>query len=287
MNDHLVRPHAESDEYRALVLKGPKGSGKSSLLAMLVHQCRTAGWLALYVPSGTSWISGWFYGKDEKSGFFDTPVQAEKALQVRGFIEFLGTSCVPMKQLFLKESLFPSGSRGFLENRAIGFTTFELAELSASHQTIAAYWLLIYDHSCRQVVFPLLRTELAAVLSSEPLMPHDVDVRVTNLREDLNTALMADFDDSCQLQTISIREAPALLQPTPLTRVFPDVTQALLAAHGDLLESLPIRVPLSAIGPVFGGTASVNLDTDELATGTPEEGNLKVIFTRCFRTYEI
>ncbi|GAQ80466.1 hypothetical protein KFL_000540410 [Klebsormidium nitens] len=121
----------KSYQYRALVLKGPKGSGKSSLLALLVHQCRSAGWLALYVPSGTSWISGWFYGKDEKSGFFDTPVQAEKALK------------------------------------------------------------------------------------------------------------------------------------------------ALLAAHGDLLESLPIRVPLSAIGPVFGGTASVDLDTEELATGTPEEGSLK------------
>ncbi|GAQ92963.1 hypothetical protein KFL_012260020 [Klebsormidium nitens] len=118
-------------QYRALVLKGPKGSGKSSLLALLVHQCRAAGWLALYVPSGTSWISGWFYGKDEKSVFFDTPVQAEKALQ------------------------------------------------------------------------------------------------------------------------------------------------ALLAAHGKLLESLPIRVPLSAIGLVFGGTSTVDLDTEELATGTPEEGSLK------------
>jgi hypothetical protein len=52
--------------------------------------------------------------------------------------------------------------------------------------------------------------------------------------------------------------------------------QALLAAHGDLLEQLPIRIPLSAIGPVFGGTASIDLDEEELATGTPEEGTLKV-----------
>lgn len=49
-----------------------------------------------------------------------------------------------------------------------------------------------------------------------------------------------------------------------------------MAAHGDLLEQLPIRIPLSAIGPVFGGTASVDLDEEELATGTPESGTLKV-----------
>lgn len=83
------------------------------MLTLLVRQCRAAGWLVLYVPSGHSWISGWFYEKDEESGFYDTPSQAETSLKVSFFCA-CGLACVQTKCSCFRSQVFWIGG-GFYQ----------------------------------------------------------------------------------------------------------------------------------------------------------------------------
>ncbi|OEL25729.1 hypothetical protein BAE44_0013252 [Dichanthelium oligosanthes] len=70
------------DTKKQIVLDGPRSSGKSIALAMLVHWARTQGWLVFYVPQGKDWTHGGFFYRNSYSDFFDTPVQAAKILQI-------------------------------------------------------------------------------------------------------------------------------------------------------------------------------------------------------------
>uniref|UniRef100_A0A7N0VHU9 Small ribosomal subunit protein mS29 n=1 Tax=Kalanchoe fedtschenkoi TaxID=63787 RepID=A0A7N0VHU9_KALFE len=66
---------------KQIVLDGPRSSGKSIALAMLVQWAREEGWLVLYVPQGKSWSHGGFFYKNPNTGLWDTPVQATNILQ--------------------------------------------------------------------------------------------------------------------------------------------------------------------------------------------------------------
>ncbi|KAI5068952.1 hypothetical protein GOP47_0015253 [Adiantum capillus-veneris] len=73
--------NADLGSKKQIVLDGLLGSGKSVLLAMLVHWARSKGWLVCYVPSGRSWTHDGLYYKNEASGLWDTPVQAVSMLE--------------------------------------------------------------------------------------------------------------------------------------------------------------------------------------------------------------
>ncbi|XP_048136317.1 uncharacterized protein LOC115745952 isoform X2 [Rhodamnia argentea] len=66
---------------KQIVLDGPVSCGKSIALAMLVHWARDEGWLVFYAPRGREWTHGGFFYKNPQTGFWDTPVQAEKILK--------------------------------------------------------------------------------------------------------------------------------------------------------------------------------------------------------------
>ncbi|MCO5558702.1 hypothetical protein L7F22_012288 [Adiantum nelumboides] len=72
---------ADLGSKRQIVLDGLPGSGKSVLLAMLVHWARSKGWLVCYIPSGRNWTNNGLYYKNGTSGLWDTPVQAASMLQ--------------------------------------------------------------------------------------------------------------------------------------------------------------------------------------------------------------
>jgi small subunit ribosomal protein S29 len=71
---------------KQIVLDGPRSSGKSIALAMLVHWARTEGWLVFYVPQGKEWTHGGFFYKNPYNGLWDTPIQAKRTLQ--DFLKF-------------------------------------------------------------------------------------------------------------------------------------------------------------------------------------------------------
>lgn len=79
------------------LLDGPVGCGKSVILAMLVHWARAKGWLVFYVPNGRSWTRDEYYFQNEQTGRWDTPVQAQTALEVGGCIT--GPWCPPLELL--------------------------------------------------------------------------------------------------------------------------------------------------------------------------------------------
>lgn len=66
---------------KQIVLDGPVSCGKSIALAMLVHWARDEGWLVFYAPRGREWTHGGFFYKNPQTGFWDTPLQAEKILK--------------------------------------------------------------------------------------------------------------------------------------------------------------------------------------------------------------
>lgn len=70
---------------KQIVLDGPRSCGKSIALAMLVHWARTEGWLVFYAPQGKEWTHGGFFYKNTHNGLWDTPIQANKILQVLFF----------------------------------------------------------------------------------------------------------------------------------------------------------------------------------------------------------
>lgn len=74
---------------RQIVLDGLVSCGKSITLAMLVYWARSEGWLVLYVPKGRQWTHGGFFYLNEKTGLWDTPVQAAKVLQARALCCFV------------------------------------------------------------------------------------------------------------------------------------------------------------------------------------------------------
>lgn len=73
--------NAKLGSRKQLVLDGLPGSGKSVLLAMLVHWARSKGWLVCFIPSGRNWTHNGLYYKNESSGLWDTPVQATSMLE--------------------------------------------------------------------------------------------------------------------------------------------------------------------------------------------------------------
>ncbi|KAF3606936.1 hypothetical protein DY000_02045576 [Brassica cretica] len=66
---------------KQIILDGPVKSGKSIALAMLVHWARDQGWLVLYAPKGRDWTHGGYFYKNQHTGFWDTPLQAERYLK--------------------------------------------------------------------------------------------------------------------------------------------------------------------------------------------------------------
>ncbi|KAL0723677.1 hypothetical protein Bca4012_038276 [Brassica carinata] len=66
---------------KQIILDGPVKSGKSIALAMLVHWARDEGWLVLYAPKGRDWTHGGYFYKNQHTGFWDTPLQAERYLK--------------------------------------------------------------------------------------------------------------------------------------------------------------------------------------------------------------
>jgi hypothetical protein len=75
-----------SDIKKQIVFDGPRSSGKSIALAMLVHWARIEGWLVFYVPQGKDWTHGGFFCRNRYNDLFDTPVQAAKIMQVMSSI---------------------------------------------------------------------------------------------------------------------------------------------------------------------------------------------------------
>ncbi|CAH8381348.1 unnamed protein product [Eruca vesicaria subsp. sativa] len=71
---------------KQIILDGPVKSGKSIALAMLVHWARDEGWLVLYAPKGRDWTHGGYFYKNQHTGFWDTPLQAESIL--KDFVKF-------------------------------------------------------------------------------------------------------------------------------------------------------------------------------------------------------
>ncbi|XP_013641613.1 uncharacterized protein LOC106346742 [Brassica napus] len=71
---------------KQIILDGPVKSGKSIALAMLVHWARNEGWLVLYAPKGRDWTHGGYFYKNQHTGFWDTPLQAESIL--KDFVKF-------------------------------------------------------------------------------------------------------------------------------------------------------------------------------------------------------
>eukprot|EP00208_Stichococcus_sp_RCC1054_P007658 CAMPEP_0206139160 /NCGR_PEP_ID=MMETSP1473-20131121/4879_1 /ASSEMBLY_ACC=CAM_ASM_001109 /TAXON_ID=1461547 /ORGANISM="Stichococcus sp, Strain RCC1054" /LENGTH=486 /DNA_ID=CAMNT_0053532819 /DNA_START=163 /DNA_END=1620 /DNA_ORIENTATION=- len=59
-----------------LMLDGPVGSGKSVALASIAAWGREAGYIVVYVPSASIFMSGGFYLKNESNGMWSTPESA-------------------------------------------------------------------------------------------------------------------------------------------------------------------------------------------------------------------
>lgn len=97
---------------RQWLLVGPRGSGKSVLLGLAAAWARANGWLVLYVPRARDWVRGGLYyphphapavasaqGLARPQGarctLWDTPVQAQQALEVRAWVPSFGlrSSC--------------------------------------------------------------------------------------------------------------------------------------------------------------------------------------------------
>lgn len=68
---------------KQIVLDGLAGSGKSIILAMLVHWARDDGWLVFYVPRARDWTHKGFRYKNPITGLWDTPCKATTILQAR------------------------------------------------------------------------------------------------------------------------------------------------------------------------------------------------------------
>mmetsp|Transcript_32595 Transcript_32595/g.45228 ORF Transcript_32595/g.45228 Transcript_32595/m.45228 type:complete len:416 (+) Transcript_32595:92-1339(+) len=65
---------------KQLFLQGRRGSGKSVLLAQMVHWARSQGWLVLYVPNSEYYLSNSNFSK-HSSGMTDTPETACELLK--------------------------------------------------------------------------------------------------------------------------------------------------------------------------------------------------------------
>ena len=79
------------------LVSGPRGSGKSVLLALLAACARLQGWVVLYVPTATSLTSGGRFKFCERTGLWDNPdacsrVIADLAAAHRGDLVDLGLS---------------------------------------------------------------------------------------------------------------------------------------------------------------------------------------------------
>ncbi|KAJ7561212.1 hypothetical protein O6H91_03G019100 [Diphasiastrum complanatum] len=104
--ERLQRDLTALEPRKHYVLDGPVGSGKSVTLAMLVMWARSQGWLVFYVPFGKEWTHGGMYAKNERTGLWDTPIQAKSVLEgfLRSHDELLGLlKCHVVEPLYLGE----------------------------------------------------------------------------------------------------------------------------------------------------------------------------------------
>lgn len=122
---------------KQIVLDGRRSSGKSVALALLAHWAREEGWLVFYAPKGREWTHGGFFYKNPRTGFWDTPVQAESVLK-----EFLKFNEAHLRripcQIYDPIPLGEGAGVGFLKGADFmampeGSTLFDLVQTGATH----------------------------------------------------------------------------------------------------------------------------------------------------------
>ncbi len=84
LKDVLAEAEAEAEgaaeAAKKHLVEGPRGTGKSTLLCLLVLLARMKGWVVLYLPSAAKLLRGGRYSWDEESGLWDNPEVADAVL---------------------------------------------------------------------------------------------------------------------------------------------------------------------------------------------------------------